>query len=96
MALLSDGGDEIWRHLNLSVRNWNISRRITSSCYLDEHGIVFEQDLSHLFEQLKYCVYLDIYGLISSKKVEAYRLMVQTRFSQSRFDVQLSIFRLWI
>ncbi|CAF3660703.1 unnamed protein product [Rotaria sp. Silwood1] len=62
----------------------------------NEHATIFEQDLSQLVEQLKQFVFLDIYGNISSKKVKPYRLMVQTRFSNSRFDVHISRFRLWM
>ncbi|CAF3190900.1 unnamed protein product, partial [Rotaria sp. Silwood2] len=61
-----------------------------------DHVPIFEQDLSQLFDQLKEFIFLDIGGIISCEKVEPYRLMAQTRFSNSRIDVQLSRFRLWI
>ncbi|CAF3793008.1 unnamed protein product [Rotaria sp. Silwood1] len=62
----------------------------------NEHVIVFEQDLCQLVEQLKQFVYLDIYGKIDPEKVEPYHLMVQTRFPNSRNDIQISRFSLWI
>ncbi|CAF2694153.1 unnamed protein product [Rotaria sp. Silwood2] len=61
-----------------------------------QHAIVFQDDLSQLIKQLKHFVFLDIYGLISFKRVKSYRLMVQTRFPNSRSDVQISRFRLWV
>ncbi|CAF1299149.1 unnamed protein product [Rotaria sordida] len=63
---------------------------------INEHVVVFEQDLSQLFEQLKQLVYLDIHGDTSSEKIEPYRLMVQARFPNSRIDIQISRFRLWM
>jgi hypothetical protein len=97
MALVSHNGDENWKHLNLSVCNSTISeRRLTNFCYLEQHVIVFQDDLSQLIKQLKHFVFLDIYGLISFKRVKSYRLMVQTRFPNSRSDVQISRFRLWV
>ncbi|CAF1469393.1 unnamed protein product [Rotaria sp. Silwood1] len=62
----------------------------------NEHVIVFEQDLCQLVEQLKQLVYLDIYGQIDPKKVKPYHLMVQKRFPNSRNDIQISRFSLWI
>ncbi|CAF4369699.1 unnamed protein product, partial [Rotaria sp. Silwood2] len=62
----------------------------------NEHVIVFEQDLCQLFEQLKQLVYLDIYGQIDPKKVKPYHKMVQKRFPNSRNDIQISRFSLWI
>ncbi|CAF4679218.1 unnamed protein product [Rotaria sp. Silwood2] len=61
-----------------------------------DHVTVFEQDLSQLVEQLKEFIFLDIRGIITCGKVEPYSLMAQTRFSNSRIDVQLIRFRLWI
>jgi hypothetical protein len=66
------------------------------NCYLDEHVIVFEQDLCQLVEQLKQFVYLDIYGDTDYEKVEPYYLMVQKRFPNSRIYIQPSRFSLWI
>ncbi|CAF3061045.1 unnamed protein product [Rotaria sp. Silwood2] len=61
-----------------------------------DHVTVFEQDLSQLFDQLKEFIFVDICGIIPREKVEPYRLMAQTRFPNSRIDVQLTRFRLWI
>ncbi|CAF4111169.1 unnamed protein product [Rotaria sp. Silwood2] len=61
-----------------------------------DHVTVFEQDLSQLFDQLKEFIFVDICGIIRREKVEPYRLMAQTRFPNSRIDVQLTRFRLWI
>ncbi|CAF4073521.1 unnamed protein product, partial [Rotaria sp. Silwood1] len=66
----------------------NISR-------LDQHVIIFEEDLCQLIKRLKQLVYLNIYGRIRYEKVESYRLMVQRRFPNSRFDIEISRFRLW-
>lgn len=41
-------------------------------------------------------MFLDIRGAISCEKVDAYRLMAQTRFPNSRIDVHQSRFRLWL
>ena len=57
---------------------------------------IFEQDLCQLIEKLKELTFLDIYGEINYEKVEPYRLMVQTRFPNSRIDVEISRFRLWL
>ena len=62
---------------------------------LAQQTTIFEQDLCSLFEQMKELIYLDIYGEISQIKVQSYRLMVQTRFANSRIDIQTSRFRLW-
>jgi hypothetical protein len=97
MILSSDDGLDIYGDPNLLVCNSNISiEEKINSCYLDEHVTVFEQDLSQLVEQLKQLVFLDIYGIIPSEKVKPYHLMVQTRFPNSRFDVQILRFRLWM
>ncbi|CAF3446145.1 unnamed protein product [Rotaria socialis] len=68
----------------------------TSSVYLltkyNEHRAIFEQDLSQLFEQLKRLVYLDIHRDTASEIIEPYRLMVQTRFRNSRIDIPISRF----
>ncbi|CAM4796645.1 unnamed protein product [Rotaria magnacalcarata] len=63
---------------------------------INDHVSVFEQDLSQLVDQLKEFIFLDIRGVISCEKVESYRLMVQTRFPNSRIDVHRSRFRLWL
>jgi len=63
---------------------------------LVQHVRVFEEDLCELVGQLKGLVYLNIYGKISYKKVELYRLMVQNRFPNSHSNIQTSRFRLWI
>lgn len=57
---------------------------------------MFEKDLCQLIEQLKQIVYLDIYGKIDSKKVKSYHLIVQKLFPNSRNDIQISRFSLWI
>ncbi|CAF1467355.1 unnamed protein product [Rotaria sordida] len=57
---------------------------------------VFEQDLCQLVEQLKYFVFLDIYGVISYEKAQAYHSMVRTRFPNYRSHVDISRFCLWL
>lgn len=57
---------------------------------------VFQRDLCLLFEQLKQLTYLDIHGEIFDKKVEAYYLMVQSQFPNSRINVTSLRFTLWI
>ncbi|CAF2884475.1 unnamed protein product [Rotaria sp. Silwood2] len=76
------------------LRQWRQTLRTPKS--INEHVIVFEQDLCQLFEQLKQLVYLDIYGQIDPKKVKPYHKMVQKRFPNSRNDIQISRFSLWI
>ncbi|CAF2953042.1 unnamed protein product [Rotaria sp. Silwood2] len=61
-----------------------------------QHVAVFEQDLCQLVETLKEFIFLDIYGEIHKEKVEPYRLMAQTRFPNSRINVEVSRFRLWL
>ncbi|CAF2911000.1 unnamed protein product [Rotaria sp. Silwood2] len=78
---------------NLTAR-WRRTLRTPES--LNEHVIVFEQDLCQLVEQLKEFVYLDIYGNIDYDKVEPYHSMVQKRFPNSRIYIQTSRFSLWI
>ncbi|CAF3478549.1 unnamed protein product [Rotaria socialis] len=53
-----------------------------------QHAAVFEQDLCQLVEKLKEFTFLDIYGEIHIEKVEPYRLMAQTRFPNSRINVE--------
>ncbi|CAF3803049.1 unnamed protein product, partial [Rotaria sp. Silwood1] len=77
-----------------NMQQWNRTLRTSKS--INEHVITFEQDLCQLVEQLKQFVYLDIYGEIHPKKVKLYRLMVQKRFPNSRNDIQISRFSLWI
>ncbi|CAF2106383.1 unnamed protein product [Rotaria magnacalcarata] len=57
---------------------------------------IFEQDLCQLVEQLKHFVFLDIYGVISYEKAQAYHSMVQTRFPNYRSHVDISRFCLWL
>jgi len=64
--------------------------------FLVQHVNVFEQDLRQLVMNLKEFIFLDIYGEIPPEKSQAYRSMAQTRFSNSRIDVELSRFRLWL
>ncbi|CAF3190305.1 unnamed protein product [Rotaria sp. Silwood2] len=61
-----------------------------------QHVNVFEQDLCELVKNLKEFTFLDICGKIHYEKVEPYRLMVQARFPNSRIDVEISRFRLWL
>ncbi|CAF1349656.1 unnamed protein product, partial [Rotaria sp. Silwood1] len=61
-----------------------------------QHVNVFEHDLCQLVEQLKQLACLDIYGKTAREKVECYRLMVENRFPNSRIDIQMSRFRLWM
>ncbi|CAF1019430.1 unnamed protein product [Rotaria sordida] len=61
-----------------------------------QHVIIFEQDLCQLIDKLRDFTFLDIYGKIHYKKVEPYRLMVQARFPDSRVNVDVSRFRLWL
>ncbi|CAF3956624.1 unnamed protein product [Rotaria sp. Silwood1] len=62
----------------------------------NQHVAIFEQDLCQLTENLKEFTFLDIYGKIDYEKVEPYRLMVQARFPNSRIDVEISRFCLWL
>ncbi|CAF1371476.1 unnamed protein product [Rotaria sordida] len=61
-----------------------------------QHMAIFEQDLCQLAEKLKEFTFLDIYDEIHYEKVEVYRSMVQIRFPQSRIDVEISRFCLWL
>ncbi|CAF4692957.1 unnamed protein product [Rotaria sp. Silwood1] len=61
-----------------------------------QHVAIFEQDLCQLVENLKEFTFLNIYGEIPYKKVEPYHLMVQARFPNSRIDIEISRFRLWL
>ncbi|CAF1601977.1 unnamed protein product [Rotaria magnacalcarata] len=61
-----------------------------------QHVAAFEKDLCQLVEKLKEFTGLDIYGEILREKVEPYRLMVQARFPNSRINVEISRFRLWL
>ncbi|CAF3887456.1 unnamed protein product [Rotaria sordida] len=61
-----------------------------------QHVVVFEQDLYQLVKKLKEFIFLDIYGEIHYEKVEPYRLMVQASFPNSRIDIGISRFRLWL
>ncbi|CAF1618069.1 unnamed protein product [Rotaria magnacalcarata] len=76
------------------MAKWRRTRHTPES--INEHVIVFEQDLCQLVEQLKEFVYLDIYGKIDYEKLEPYHLMVQKRFPNSRIYIQISRFSLWI
>ncbi|CAF3951186.1 unnamed protein product, partial [Rotaria sp. Silwood1] len=78
---------------NLMVQ-WRRTLRTPES--INEHVIVFEQDLCQLVQQLKEFVYLDIYGNIDYDKVEPYHLIVKKRFPNSRIYIQISRFSLWI
>jgi hypothetical protein len=69
---------------------------INNSLVLATHAVVFEQDLCQLVKKLKEFTFLTIYGQIHYEKVEAYRLMVQARFPNSRINVEISKFRLWL
>ncbi|CAF3412810.1 unnamed protein product, partial [Rotaria sp. Silwood2] len=82
------------RYYGSFLTRWK--RSLSTPESINDHVPIFEQDLSQLFDQLKEFIFLDIGGIISCEKVEPYRLMAQTRFSNSRIDVQLSRFRLWI
>ncbi|CAF0825724.1 unnamed protein product [Rotaria sordida] len=73
-----------WKDLNGTTKNFQ-----------NQHVIIFEEDLCQLVKRLKQLVYLNIYGRIRYEKVESYRLMVQRRFPNSRFDIEISRFRLW-
>ncbi|CAF2263158.1 unnamed protein product [Rotaria magnacalcarata] len=64
--------------------------------YHSQHVAAFEKDLCQLVEKLKEFTGLDIYGEILREKVEPYRLMVQARFPNSRINVEISRFRLWL
>ncbi|CAF4323052.1 unnamed protein product, partial [Rotaria sp. Silwood2] len=61
-----------------------------------KHTAIFEQDLCQLVEALKEFTFLDIYGDIHCEKVEPYRLMAQTRFPNSRINVEVSRCRIWL
>ncbi|CAF2141484.1 unnamed protein product [Rotaria magnacalcarata] len=77
-----------------SLLNWLRSLKTPKS--IAQHVAVFEQDLCQLVEKLKELTSLDIYGEIHIEKVEPYRLMAQTRFPNSRINVEVSKFRLWL
>ncbi|CAF3327270.1 unnamed protein product, partial [Rotaria socialis] len=79
---------------SIGERRWIQSLQTPQS--INEHVAIFQEDLSQLFEQLKQIVFLDIYGKIPREKVEPYRLMLQSCFPNSQFDIQISRFRLWI
>ncbi|CAF3830212.1 unnamed protein product [Rotaria sp. Silwood1] len=66
------------------------------SCHRAQHVAVFQQDICQLVEKLKEFTFLDIYGEILYEKVESYRSMVQARFPNSRIDVGIARFRLWL
>ncbi|CAF1014432.1 unnamed protein product, partial [Rotaria sordida] len=61
-----------------------------------QHATLFEQDLCQLIEQMKKFTFLVIYGQIQPDKVESYRLMVQTRFPNTRSVVERTRFCLWL
>ncbi|CAF3061063.1 unnamed protein product [Rotaria sp. Silwood2] len=82
------------RYYGPFITRWKRSLSTVES--INDHVTVFEQDLSQLFDQLKEFIFVDICGIIPREKVEPYRLMAQTRFPNSRIDVQLTRFRLWI
>ena len=63
---------------------------------LAEHVVIFEEDLFLLVNQFKQLVFLDIYGVVSYEKVEAYRCMIQTHHSDSRSYISTSRFCLWL
>ncbi|CAF4074295.1 unnamed protein product, partial [Rotaria magnacalcarata] len=79
---------------SIAETRWIQSLRTPQS--INEHVAIFQEDLSELFDQLKQIVFLDIYGKIPREKVEPYRLMIQSCFPDSQFDIQMSRFRLWI
>ncbi|CAF3553227.1 unnamed protein product [Rotaria sp. Silwood1] len=81
-------------YYDVLVLKWLKSLRTSESS--DQHVAIFEQDLCQLTENLKEFTFLDIYGKIDYEKVEPYRLMVQARFPNSRIDVEISRFRLWL
>ncbi|CAF1024723.1 unnamed protein product [Rotaria sp. Silwood1] len=81
-------------YYDVLVLKWLKSLRTSES--IDQHVAIFEQDLCQLTENLKEFTFLDIYGKIDYEKVEPYRLMVQARFPNSRIDVEISRFRLWL
>ena len=56
---------------------------------------MFEQNLCELIGELKEFIYLDIYGQIDQEKIEPYRVMVITRFPNSRIFINKRRFRLW-
>ncbi|CAF1457119.1 unnamed protein product [Rotaria sordida] len=76
------------------LRRWIKSLKTPES--IAQHVDVFEQDLCELVKNLKEFTFLDICGKIHYEKVEPYRLMVQARFPNSRIDVEISRFRLWL
>ncbi|CAM4748523.1 unnamed protein product [Rotaria magnacalcarata] len=80
-------------HMTLPQR-WMKSLKTSES--IAQHITIFQQDLCQLIEQLKQFVFLNIYGLISCEKVEAYHSMIKTRFPNSRSHVDISRFSLWL
>ncbi|CAF3666934.1 unnamed protein product [Rotaria sp. Silwood1] len=83
---------------NLNIETYTISQTTLEQIFLSiaQHVNVFEHDLCQLVEQLKQLACLDIYGKTAREKVECYRLMVENRFPNSRIDIQMSRFRLWM
>ncbi|CAF0797340.1 unnamed protein product [Adineta steineri] len=79
------------RYLNSSNRRRRLALLIPE--VIQQHVIVFEQNISELVQQLKHFVYLDIYGQTDREKIEPYRLMVQTRFPNSQVFIHISRFR---
>ncbi|CAF3548040.1 unnamed protein product, partial [Rotaria sp. Silwood2] len=78
----------------VSILQWLKSLKTPKS--IAKHVAIFEKDLCQLVEKLKEFTFLDIYGEIHYEKVEPYRLMVQSCFPNSRIDVEISRFRLWL
>ncbi|CAF4353711.1 unnamed protein product [Rotaria sp. Silwood2] len=76
------------------ILRWYESLRTPES--ISKHVAIFEQDLSQLVKHLKELVFLDIHGEIHQEKVEPYRSIIQTRFPNSRNNVELIRFRLWL
>ncbi|CAF3415449.1 unnamed protein product, partial [Rotaria sp. Silwood2] len=81
-------------HYARLLRRWLRSLKTSES--IAQHVAIFEQDLCQLVENLKEFTFLNIYGEIPYKKVEPYHLMVQARFPNSRIDIEISRFRLWL
>ncbi|CAF1537672.1 unnamed protein product [Rotaria sp. Silwood1] len=79
---------------DILILQWLKSLKTSKS--IAQHVAIFEQNLCQLVEELKEFTFLDIYGEIHYEKIEPYRLMVQARFPNSRIDVAISRFRLWL
>ena len=72
-----------------------MNNNILSSSSLEKHVILFRANLSHLIEQMKELIFLDIRGKTHEQKVQPYRSMIQTLFPHCRSSVEIFRCTLW-